>query len=121
MNKGREGAAWQGARRLAANIASGKTRLTDITSHALFFHATSVSPNWPGLVRTARIGNHIFYRRNPGWHGVGAAGRRTGRAIEVESRPRGGVLLPDGRIQTVIMPVTGPLDINVRPQMGDGV
>jgi len=128
MNRGREPSAWRSARQMAANIVSGKTRLTDITNHALFFHATSVSPNWAGLVRTTRIGNHIFYRRGGNWHPRrgGDGGRyvdvRSGRGVTYEgvNRPHGGVLLPDGRIQSVVMPAA-PLNITVPAQMSGGV
>lgn len=36
----------------------------DITGGALFFHSTSVNPRWTGIIRTKKIGNHIFYRRS---------------------------------------------------------
>lgn len=39
-------------------------RPPDITNGALFFHATSVSPNWKNLEKTIEIGSHVFYRRN---------------------------------------------------------
>lgn len=29
---------------------------------ALFFHARRVAPDWHGMIRTASIGNHVFYR-----------------------------------------------------------
>ncbi len=69
MNRGRENAAWRTARVLATRIGTGKLPLGDTTNHALFFHAVSVSPSWPGYVRTTQIGHHIFYKRNPGYHG----------------------------------------------------
>lgn len=37
--------------------------IRDITKGALFYHNTSVDPDWK-LKRTAKIGNHIFYRRS---------------------------------------------------------
>lgn len=40
---------------------NGKSR--DLTDDALFYHATHVSPYWSRkMVRTTRIGQHIFYR-----------------------------------------------------------
>jgi spore germination cell wall hydrolase CwlJ-like protein len=40
---------------------AGKPRT--LTDEALYFHATSVRPNWSrSFVRTAKIGRHVFYR-----------------------------------------------------------
>ncbi len=42
----------------------GKPRI--LTGKATHYHAASVLPRWAKrLVRTARIGNHIFYRQEP--------------------------------------------------------
>ncbi len=54
---------WSRAVRLATRILTGALPLTDITNGAIAFHAVQVQPDWPGLVQTVRIGNHIFYRR----------------------------------------------------------
>jgi len=54
---------WAHAIRLATRIVSGSIPLTDITNGAIAFHAASVQADWPGLVRTVQIGNHVFYRR----------------------------------------------------------
>jgi hypothetical protein len=123
MARAREPGAWSRARRLAQRIGTGKVALPGSTGNALFFHATSVRPHWPGLVRTAQIGSHVFYARNPRWRGMGAAGRRMrSRALPRyeaadDTTPKGGVLLPDGNIQAIEpAPV---LDLNVRPQMPD--
>lgn len=49
--------------RVAARMMSGAKR--SLTDGALFYHNTSVKPGWTRkLVRTARIGSHIFYRRH---------------------------------------------------------
>lgn len=46
---------------LARKIYSGNS--IDITRGALYFHAKYVRPQWSKVfTRTARIGNHIFYR-----------------------------------------------------------
>jgi spore germination cell wall hydrolase CwlJ-like protein len=34
----------------------------DLTGGALFFHSVSVNPGWSGVIKTKRIGRHIFYR-----------------------------------------------------------
>ncbi len=57
-------AAWRGAEMLAARILTGETQLRDTTGDATHFHAASVSPGWgDSMVRTVRIGNHVFYKR----------------------------------------------------------
>jgi spore germination cell wall hydrolase CwlJ-like protein len=126
MKRSREPGAWKRAKVLATRIGTGKVAIGHYTDRALFFHATSVRPHWPGLVRTAQVGKHVFYRRNAGWRGTGAAGRRLryrGSAVQaetaVETTPAGGVLLPDGRIESVIAPAQG-IDITVRPEMDAG-
>jgi spore germination cell wall hydrolase CwlJ-like protein len=128
MNRRREPGAWSRAQRLASRIGTGKVALTGATGNALFFHATSVRPHWPGLVRTAQIGSHVFYARSPKWRGTGAAGRRlryrgsTPRFEEaVERTPKGGILLPDGSIEAIV-PAAAPaagLDLTVRPALPD--
>lgn len=48
--------------KLAWVMMEGKPRT--LTGDALYYHNTSVSPRWSRkFVRTARIGDHIFYRR----------------------------------------------------------
>ena len=74
MARAREPGAWSRARRMAQRIGTGKVALAGLTGNALFFHATSVRPHWPGLVRTAQIGSHVFYRAIPdggAWAGLG--------------------------------------------------
>jgi spore germination cell wall hydrolase CwlJ-like protein len=57
-------AAWRRAETLAARILTGETQLGDTTGDAVSFHAASVSPDWAdNMVRTVRIGNHVFYKR----------------------------------------------------------
>ena len=59
----REASAWNEAEELAAQILTGEVRLNNATGGALNYHAISVKPYWaPTLERTAKIGNHIFYR-----------------------------------------------------------
>jgi hypothetical protein len=54
---------WARARRLAARIINGLTRLGNSTDGATSFHAVDVEPDWSNnLERTVQIGNHIFYR-----------------------------------------------------------
>lgn len=36
--------------------------IDDITKGATFYHADYVHPGWKGLIKTTKIGRHIFYR-----------------------------------------------------------
>jgi hypothetical protein len=63
LDRPRQAAAWQDAEQLAARILTGEVRLRNATGGATSYHAVYVKPYWaPSLERTARIGNHIFYR-----------------------------------------------------------
>lgn len=54
---------WRRARDMAAQILSGDIHLANETEGALFYHASYVKPRWAhGMMRTAEIGKHIFYR-----------------------------------------------------------
>ena len=55
----RSGAQWKTAVAIAS-IVNAKLSMST-APHALFFHATRVSPQWHAT-RVAAIGNHIFYR-----------------------------------------------------------
>jgi len=61
---------WARAIRVATRILSGSLPLTNLTEGAISFHALSVQPDWPGMVQTVRIGNHIFYRRPSRGHSI---------------------------------------------------
>lgn len=50
---------WLEAREVAEQVLLDGLRLAKL-KNALYFHNTSVSPNW-GKVKVAKIGNHIFY------------------------------------------------------------
>jgi hypothetical protein len=54
--------AWQAAKQLATRIVRGEL-VTSLTRHALFYHRFDIRPAWASdMVRTAKIGNHVFYR-----------------------------------------------------------
>jgi spore germination cell wall hydrolase CwlJ-like protein len=54
--------AWQSAKQLAARIVRGEV-VTSLTRRALFYHQVDIQPAWANeMVRTAQIGNHVFYR-----------------------------------------------------------
>ena len=62
----KEGEAWDQVQLLAERIMSGSVQLGDATGHAIAYHATYVSPPWKDkMLKTAQIGNHIFYRFMP--------------------------------------------------------
>jgi len=63
LHRPREASAWKGSEQLAAQILTGEAPLRNATGGATNYHAISVNPYWvPALVKTAQIGNHIFYR-----------------------------------------------------------
>jgi len=63
LSRPREARAWQKSEQLAAQILTGEAPLHDATFGATNYHAVSVRPHWaPTLLKTAHIGNHIFYR-----------------------------------------------------------
>jgi spore germination cell wall hydrolase CwlJ-like protein len=67
LTKPRDAAAWTRSEQLAAQILTGEVRLHNMTGDATYYHAVSVRPYWaPRLEKTARIGNHIFYREGLG-------------------------------------------------------
>ena len=56
-----QGAAWDRARNVALHVAMGLNK--PVTNHATHYHTDYVSPYWSaGLVETAEVGQHIFYR-----------------------------------------------------------
>jgi hypothetical protein len=55
------GRAWDRAQRVATAVMLGYTR--PITHNATHYHTHAVNPVWnSGLVETANIGSHVFYR-----------------------------------------------------------
>ncbi|MBO6730938.1 MAG: cell wall hydrolase [Maricaulis sp.] len=63
LERGARGRAWTRSQEVALHVFMGFRR--DITRRATHYHTTAVDPHWnDSLVRTRRIGTHIFYR-NP--------------------------------------------------------
>jgi spore germination cell wall hydrolase CwlJ-like protein len=55
------GLAWDRARDIALHVALGLNK--PVTNHATHYHTDYVNPYWsPGMVQTASVGQHIFYR-----------------------------------------------------------
>jgi len=66
LRRPREGYAWQRVRQLAEKILIGAVRLSGRTGHAVAYHNVDVTPAWAQtMLKTAQIGNHVFYRRDP--------------------------------------------------------
>jgi spore germination cell wall hydrolase CwlJ-like protein len=73
-NKPRERTSWRQVRLLAENIVAGTVKLANQTGHAVAFHNAGVSPVWADtMLKTAQIGNHVFYRWAPRVHAPAAA------------------------------------------------
>ena len=67
LRRPKDTTSWARVRHLADAILSGAVRLAGETRHAIAYHSIGVDPAWADeMVMTAQIGNHIFYRRNPG-------------------------------------------------------
>lgn len=63
LDKPKEPRQWKSACVLAARILRGEEDVRDLTLGATSFHAVYVRPAWAArLVRTLRIGRHVFYR-----------------------------------------------------------
>jgi hypothetical protein len=61
MNHKPDGDAWDRAKAIALHVALGLNK--PITNHATHYHTDYVNPYWKaGMVETATIGTHIFYR-----------------------------------------------------------
>lgn len=68
LSKEPRGKLWDKAQTIASHVVMGLNE--EKTGGATHYHATYVNPVWnSGLVRTERIGTHIFYRfpRGPEW------------------------------------------------------
>ena len=66
LRRPRDGYAWQRVRQLAEKVLIGAVRLSGRTGHAVAYHNVDVTPGWAQtMLKTAQIGNHVFYRRDP--------------------------------------------------------
>ena len=66
LKRTRDALAWERASTLAVSILGGAVKLGGQTGHAIAYHSASVTPDWADdMLKTAQIGNHIFYRRMP--------------------------------------------------------
>jgi spore germination cell wall hydrolase CwlJ-like protein len=66
LRKPKDAAAWTRTRQLADKIMSGAVRLSGATGHAIAYHSVDVAPAWADtMLKTAQIGNHVFYKRDP--------------------------------------------------------
>ena len=53
---------YKNALELATHIYMQHAQIHDITKGALYFHTVHIQPNWYNLRKTARIGQHVFYK-----------------------------------------------------------
>jgi spore germination cell wall hydrolase CwlJ-like protein len=64
--KRKDRAAWVRMRGLAEKILTGAVRLSGATGRATAYHNVDVAPVWAEtMLKTAEIGNHVFYKRDP--------------------------------------------------------
>lgn len=62
-DKVRDQVSWERAREIAQTVLGGTSSEQDPTKGATFYHTASILPYWAdSMVRTATLGNHIFYR-----------------------------------------------------------
>jgi spore germination cell wall hydrolase CwlJ-like protein len=65
LRRPRDAGSWQRVRVLAERIMTGDVKLSGITHYATAYHSVDVAPGWAsGMVMTAQIGNHVFYKRD---------------------------------------------------------
>ena len=61
--RAKEEGVWQETKLLAEKIMTGQVKLANRTLQAIAYHSVDVTPFWSAsMLRTAQIGNHIFYR-----------------------------------------------------------
>ncbi|HEY4265136.1 MAG TPA: cell wall hydrolase [Micropepsaceae bacterium] len=66
LRKPKDAVAWTRIRQLADKIMTGAIRLSGATGHAIAYHSVDVAPAWAdSMLKTATIGNHVFYKRDP--------------------------------------------------------
>ena len=47
---------------VASSVIIAYNRRNDPTYGATYFHEKSIRPRWKNVIRTVRIGNHIFFK-----------------------------------------------------------
>jgi hypothetical protein len=66
LRKPKDRAAWVRMQALAEKIMTGEVRLSGLTGRAIAYHSVEVAPAWAdAMLKTAQIGNHVFYKRDP--------------------------------------------------------
>ena len=99
LKKPPRGQKWDQAQQIAAHFMMNLQE--PHTGGATHYHASYVNPVWnSGLVRTTRIGTHIFYRfpRGAEWASAKAAQQRR---LDGDMDVRGGGSAPSGQIMTI--------------------
>ena len=81
MNRAPRGAKWEKAQAIAAHVMMGLNE--GQTGGATHYHATYVNPVWnSGLIKTNKIGTHIFYRFPRGQEWSVASARQAARLAQ---------------------------------------
>ena len=81
MNKDPRGKRWEQANSIAAHVMMGLNERK--TAGATHYHATYVDPVWnSGLIKTRKIGTHIFYRFPRGGEWSVASARQSARLAQ---------------------------------------
>jgi spore germination cell wall hydrolase CwlJ-like protein len=66
LRRPRDRGAWSRVRVLAERIMAGDVKLSGVTHNATAYHSIDIAPAWAeGMIKTAEIGNHVFYKRDP--------------------------------------------------------
>jgi spore germination cell wall hydrolase CwlJ-like protein len=53
---------YKNAVKMATHIYLEHEDIPDVTKGSLYFHASTIQPEWTNLMKTMRIGNHVFYK-----------------------------------------------------------
>jgi spore germination cell wall hydrolase CwlJ-like protein len=86
--------AWRRVTQLAEKIVAGTISLTGQTGRAIAFHNVDVTPAWAdSMLRTAQIGSHVFYRRDPSIQA---------RLLQTQANENGRQGLPSQEIQSQV-------------------
>ncbi|HEX8233313.1 MAG TPA: cell wall hydrolase [Caulobacteraceae bacterium] len=85
MRRGKEAAAWDRARSVAAKALAGAVMAE--VGNSTHFHARRVAPGWGNLVRVASVGSHVFYRfgGHAGRAALGGGMRTASLGLEAEA------------------------------------
>lgn len=100
MAKTPKGSRWEKAQTIASHVLMGLNEKK--TGGATHYHATYVNPVWnSGLIRTERIGTHIFYRFPRGGEWATASARQRARIAQPVTTIAPADSVPDREVSTL--------------------